>query len=106
MSGNRCPICKRVFGPSDRIVRVVAEVVERDLEQDGTDNDYWSRIVDWDLVTKMHLACAKRAILDGYEFPYEDEIRELPLFELREIHGDLDEEAPTPLLRVVEGGLG
>ena len=108
-NGNRCPICNRSFVPSDKIVRIVAEIVERDPDKDGADDDYWSKIVDWDLVTKVHLRCAKRAIMNEDEFDYCGEIAELPLFDPSEVSSGViheDRESEYPVLRLVEGGLG
>lgn len=105
MSGNsKCPICKRAFaGSTERVIRLAAEVVEKG-PNDGLDSDYWERVVDWALITKVHLSCAKSSILEGADFPYSNEINEIPLFDIDAVYGSDEAVKPVPILRVVEGG--
>lgn len=98
MSGAKakCPICGRGFLGSDKIVRVLAEMVERN-PRDGMDIDYWSKVTEWEPMVSYHLRCVRNSVEEGLDFDYEDELGCLPLF-------DADIGKEPNILRVVEGG--
>lgn len=106
MTGQTCPVCGKRFRIGEQIIRVVIEVASQ-IESgeelgpvvDGKDEDYWSNIHDWSVLSKVHLPCAVRALNQGEVFPYDEECWELPVEQLAE-----ELMRPPPKLRLVQSG--
>jgi hypothetical protein len=100
MGTSKCSICQKKFLPRQKIVRVLIEAVSRDGD-DGNDSDYWSKVHDWEVLSKAHLLCVARSLNQGLEFPYSEECWDLPIDDL------VEELLPPPesRLKIVQGGL-
>ena len=104
MSQNKCCICGKQIKKDDVIIRLVAEAVKREKDEDEElIPELWENAVEWKLLHMVHVTCAVAKTNHGFEFEYGREINELPL---EEIADEWVEDHPvyTPPLRLVQGG--
>jgi len=98
---SKCRICKKAIAQDEMAVRIVVEAVSRQ-DNEGDDAAYWEQIEDWALLDMVHLSCAASESNRLLEFPYRDELNELPLDEI--VEKITVPEVVQPPLKLVQGG--
>lgn len=91
----KCAICHQMIESSQKYVRLIAEEVAKDQEEDIGDPAHWSLIEDFHVILGVHSECVKRKLSLGKAFPYSEEISRVSL----SCMGDHE----VPSLKVVDG---
>ena len=91
----KCAICHQRIESSQKYVRLIAEEVAKDREEDIGDPAHWSLIEDFQIIIGVHSECVKRKLSLGKSFPYSEEISRVSL--------SCMEGHEVPRLKVVEG---
>jgi hypothetical protein len=79
------------------MVRVIVELASGAPEDDDNDAQRWTVVDDWELMTAMHLTCARNALSEGEDVPYAEELEMLALH-------DFKDGVVAPPLMAVDGG--
>lgn len=75
----KCAICHQRIEASQKYVRLIAEEVAKDQEEDIGDPAHWSRIEDFRIIIGVHSECVKMKLSLGAPFPYSEEISRVSL---------------------------
>ena len=74
-----CAICHQRIESSQKYVRLIAEEVAKDQQEDIGDPAHWSLIEDFHIIIGVHSDCVKRKLSLGKPFPYSKEIERVSL---------------------------